>query len=161
MLIQHYTTFDDIRAALGVGSKELKDDTLTLDLYSSALMADLEDVSLAVPTTYTQALSSDPQSDAEIRFINAAKVFATYSVAKHLTVSLPVFSPVKIEDGKAAMTRANDPHRETVAAVNREFERWKSRLLAAYQSLVSESSVSVQRDYLSVISPAEDPVTGL
>lgn len=160
MLISHYTTFDDIRAALGTNVDELEDETLALGLYEDALVSDLEDVAMGIPAAYT-ALQSDPTpTDAESRFLRCARTFATYSVARHLTVSLPLFSPMRTEDGKAGMSRISDPYKETVAGIHREYDRWRNRLLQAYQEASSVSGTTFQRVYLTVVSPAEDPITG-
>jgi len=160
VLIENYTTFQGIRSILGVSSKELKDDTLSLDIYASGLESDLEDVDIAIPAAYVLALQSTPPSDIEARFIRAAQTFAAYAVARTLTVSLPLFSPVKIEDGKAAMTRASDPHREAVKAINAEYEKWKQRLLSAFLAVNSQTGTETPRRYFGIISPSEDPVTG-
>jgi hypothetical protein len=160
VLIENYTTFDGIRSILGVSAKELKDETLALDIYSTGLEADLEDVNIGVPAAYLAALQAEPATDEEARFVRIAQTFAAYAVARNLTVSLSVFSPVKIEDGKAAMTRISDPHRETVAAIHREYDLWKRRLLAAYEAVVSSSSTPITAVYFGTIEPAQDPITG-
>lgn len=159
MLIPDYTTYDDIRAALGVSSDELEDATLGLHLYEDALLADLEDVALAVPPTYivVKALASPDQH--QERFLQCARVFAVYSVAKQLTISLSLFSPVKVGDGKAEMGRVSDPHRETVRMVNQEFDKWRNRLIKAFEAMGSAASSNTPRVYFGIISPDFDPVT--
>jgi len=51
-MITDYTTYDDIRAALGVESEEISDATLGLTLYSSYLDGELEDIDFTLPTVY-------------------------------------------------------------------------------------------------------------
>jgi hypothetical protein len=156
-----YTTYADIRGALGISVKELADATLALRLYEDALHADLEDVALAVPTTFETVVDVAVPSAEQERFLQSTRLFAIYSVAKHLTVSLPLFSPVKVADGKAEMGRATDPHRETVKRVHQEYERWRNRLIKAFEALGEATAASTPRPYFAIITPTPDPVTGV
>lgn len=58
MLITDYTTYDDVRAVLGVSTDELEDTTLALETYASALLLDLEDVDVALPAAYSALLGT-------------------------------------------------------------------------------------------------------
>lgn len=59
MLID-YTTYDQIRAALGVDDEDLPDSVVSLPLYESILTQEFEDIDLDIETTYatTEALET-------------------------------------------------------------------------------------------------------
>jgi len=164
MLVSNYTSPSDIRAALGISEDELDDATVELRLYEDRLVSDLEDISPDLDPTYslTVVKVEADMTDAELRFLRYARLFATYSVARALTVSLPMFSPKSIEDGKAKMDRFMDPYRDTIKLVNSEFEKWKERLAAAFIALGISSGAEVKapRRYFGIINPASNPITG-
>lgn len=162
MSLINYTSYDDIRAALGVSDEELEDDTLGLTLYEDHLKAELDDISYGLDPFHA-TLEAVPETDldpAQKRFMMAARLFATYATARTLTVTLPVFAPKTIEDGKARMERHADPYKATIQAINSEYERWRNRLKDAFLALGETSAVNTRRTYLSVVSPASDPITG-
>jgi hypothetical protein len=49
-MLTEYTTYEDVRAALGVSSEEIDDATLGLDTFLTLLEEDLRAVNSAVPT---------------------------------------------------------------------------------------------------------------
>lgn len=160
MSLVNYTDYDSIRAALGVSSDEIGDDILSLPLYEDYLASDLEDVHIDLDSKHTLTAAIAVPSDEEKRFLRYSRLFATYSVARALTSTLPMFSPKSIEDGKAKMDRYNDPYKATITAVLGEFERWKSSLLTAYLALGASATASVTRSYMSTATPGSDPITG-
>jgi hypothetical protein len=158
-VLNQYTTFEDVRAALGVSDNELEDTVLTLKLYEDHLMSDLDDISVNLRSTFV-SFSNDPApTDAMSRLLQYARLFATYSVAKALTNTLPLFAPRAIEDGKARFQRFESPYKDTIKSVEREYERWRNRLLAAFTAL-GETDTRTARSYMTVVSPIYDPVTG-
>lgn len=156
----NYTSYDSIRAALGVSSDEIRDEVLSLPIYDDHLSSDLEDINVGVDAMHTTVASLGSPSEDQIRFLRYARLFATYSVAKALTNTLPMFGPKSVEDGKAKVDRFNDPYKATIKAVLGDFERWRSKLLAAYLALGESATSSTPRTYMSVVSPSSDPVTG-
>lgn len=160
MALINYTDYDSIRAALGVSDEELEDDTLGLQLYEDHLKADLEDISYDLDPLHATLEGTATLTAPQERFMMASRLFATYSTAKSLTVTLPMFGPKAIEDGKARMERFTDPYKATIIAINSEYERWRNRLKAAFETLGETSTSNTPRPYLLVVSPASDPVTG-
>lgn len=155
--ITDYTTYDDIRAALGVSAKDLKDDTLALAIYSSYLEIDLEDVNPTLPTTYATIQNKTPPLTAEeVRILSTVQFFATYSVAKHLSVSLPIFAPKQIADGKASLQRFDNPYKDMIAGVNQMYDAAKNRVIAALGSATTKTPLV----YFSTVAPDTDFVTG-
>lgn len=161
MALTDFTSFDDIRAALGVSSEEIEDTTLSLPLYEYNLKSELEEVGITLITDF-QALVGDPLTDTEQRLRETVMVFSTYAVAVQLCTSLPLFSPKEISDGKAHITRyAQDPYKATIEAVKAAYERAKMRLVAAYAALnVTTAPATVFRSYVTVVASSTDPVTG-
>lgn len=163
MALADFTSHDEIRAALGVSEEELEDATLSLPLYEFSLTAAFEEVSLTLVTSF-KALPAVPSTwtAEQVRFNSAVRMFATYAVARHLTISLPLFSPKEISDGKAHTTRyAVDPYKATIKAILGEYETTKARLTSALAALTSSTtSVAPTRPWMLAVRPAVDPVTG-
>lgn len=162
MLLTDYTSFDEVRAALGVEVEELDDSTLELTLYADVLQVELEEVDIGLPATYDAVQAQSSQSEEDLRFLQAAHLFATYAVAKHLGTTLPLFSPEQVTDGKSAMRRSQDtPYQKVIDAVGREYARFRGRLEQAYGVINSSTAAPrVAKTYFGVVTPASDPITG-
>lgn len=160
MSLIDYTSYDAVRAALGVTDEELEDDTLSLQLYEDHLKSDLDDISYDLDGVHVTLLATPVLTAAEERFMMASRLFATYSVAKTLTVTLPMFGPRSVEDGKAKVERFQDPYKATITAVNNEYEKWYNRLKDAFGDLGQATTVRTARVYAAVVTPASDPILG-
>lgn len=163
MLITDYTSYDEVRAALGVSVDELDDTQLDLPLYVNGLEIDLEDIHVNLPTTYQTVLTQSIQSEDEQRFLKAAKMFATYAVARQLSNTLPLFSPEQITDGKAAVKRfqQDSPFKAVTEAVGREYARAKIRLEQLFAIVGTGASTTMTaKTYFAVSSPSSDPILG-
>lgn len=160
MSLLNYTTYDDIRAALGVSDEELGDDVLSLQLYEDSLRFELDDVHPDLAALHTTLESTPVLTLAQERFMAACRGFSTYVVARALTSTLPMFGPKSIEDGKARMERFADPYKATIEAVNKSYATWKARLEAAYGTLMSTSRSTVFMSYAVSATPTYNPITG-
>ncbi len=158
MLID-YTTYDQIRAALGVDDEDLPDSVVSLPLYESILTQEFEDIDLDIETTYATTEALETPTAQETRFLTACDLFATYAVAKHLSAALPLFAAHQVTDGKAQINRFTDPYKDVVAQVLSQYERAKSRLIAAL-SAIGTTNTSTAKAYFAIIPPSVDPVTG-
>lgn len=163
MALSEFTTFGDVRAALGVTSDELEDATLSLRLYDFSLRADLDSISAQlIPTFRSIAEEVEPTED-EIRLHEMVQLFATYSVARHLTSSLPMFSFKEVTDGKASDVRSSESYKATIERVEGLYEAYRTQVVSRLSTVVtgtSATSALVLRSYLSIGSPTRDPVTG-
>jgi hypothetical protein len=159
-MITPYTSHDEVRAALGVTSDDLDDTTLDLPIYGNHLLMELEDVSLTLVSAYEAAYAAEPQSDLQVRLVAAVNMFATYSVAKHLSNSIPLFVAKQETDSKAGGTRFDTGYRETIASVAREYSRLRTYLETTLAAVGSSTSTSVRRNFFSVASPTSDPIAG-
>lgn len=163
MALVDFTTFDDIRAVLGVSVDEIEDATLSLAVYEYNLMVELEEIDESLASDFATAAqkSKATRTANEEKFVQATALFSTYAVARQLTAALPLFSPKEISDGKASMTRyAQNPYLDTIKAVEKGYERYRARLVTVYGTLNSTEVSSTPLPYMSVASPSIDPVTG-
>lgn len=161
MALVDFTTYDDIRAALGVESDELKDDTLALQTFENGLEMELMEVAATLASDYLTAYGKDAadRTSAEQTFIKAANLFATYAVAKQCLAGLPMFAPKTQGDSKSELTRfAQNPFQTTIARVEASFEKYRGYLVAAYGVVTTPVTVK-RRTYFRVSSPTSDPVT--
>jgi hypothetical protein len=162
MALTDYTTCNDIRAALGVSDEELGDDTLSLELYEYNLMQDLMDVGDTLGDDYLVVADLTVKTPQAVKFYQATRLFSTYAVARQLLGSLPLFSPKEVSDGKATMSRfSQNPYQDTIKTVKEQYDKFKTRLEAAYSTFkVSDAPVMTVRTLMAIATPANDPVTG-
>lgn len=164
MPLLDYTTYDDIRAVLGVSTDELEDATLALGVYSTNLTVEFEDVDPEIVSEYgvvAAIVSPAVRTAAQTKFYESTRLFATYAVAKQLGSGLPLFSPKDITDGKASQSRfADSPYRETLKKIDAYYGKMRTRLEEAYAGLSASTATTVVRNLFSVSRPSSDPVTG-
>jgi len=163
MAVTDYTTYEDVRALLGVSSTELPDDVLSLQVYDIGLTGELYDISPTCASSYVTVSNKQPsaRTTAEQWFYDSVRIFAAYAVAKQLTSSLPMFGPKDISDGKATVSRfADSPYRAVVTAIAKAYDQMRARLDKALASMNSTSVTATPRTFFSVVSPSIDPVTG-
>lgn len=159
-----YTSYDDIRAVLGVSEDEIEDTTLSLSLYEFGLAAEIREVALTLDSdlVIVSAIEADDRTTEEANLYESAYLFSTLSVAKQLLTSLPLFSPKEITDGKASMSRyAANPYEATMKRVESDYLRYKNALTTAYASykLTTASARSVLV-YMGISTPSTNPITG-
>ncbi len=162
MALIDFTSYDDIRAALGVSSEEIEDTTLSLPLYELNLAAELEGVGETLVDLF-KALPPDllSWSPAERRLDRWTRLFATYSVARQLLGALPLFAPKEISDGKATEVRfALDPYKATTKTVLEQWAAARTKLAETLAEATSTSTVAAPRQFLMAVSPTYDPVLG-
>lgn len=154
-----YTTYNDIRAALGVSDEELEDATLGLNLYADSLQSELEDVDSTLPSTFATVSALPSQTDAQSRFLRETRLFATYCVARQLTTSLPLFAAKSVTDGKAA-TQRFDGFDKTIASIEAQYNNARAKLASALVSIGTTISAASTVTFLGVSTPSTDRVTG-
>ena len=162
-MLTDYTTYDDVRSALGVSSDELEDVTLALESWDNHLRFELEDISLALPASYAAVvlIPQASRTDEQERLYRATRLFSTLAVARAMTASLPLFGPKDISDGKATVSRfADAPYKAVTSRIEKQFEQAKGRLESAWAAISATAATAVARPYLGVSRPSTDPVTG-
>lgn len=163
MSVLDYTTYAEIRAALGVSATELPDTVLAVPMYATLLDLDLESVSAngGIPALYATVAADTSRTAQEQRFYDLTRLFASYSLAKNLLSSLPLFSVQSLTDGRAEFHRQADVIADIVAGVNGIYNAVRTKLSAAYLVLVPGIGGYVRPT--AIITAAEglavDPVT--
>ena len=163
MALLDYTTYEDVRALIGVSSDELEDATLGLEVYETYLISEFEEIGENLVSDFeTVAMVSEAtRTTQQKRFYRMTRLFASYATAKQLTASLPMFGPKDISDGKATVSRfAASPYKDVVKGIAQEYDRIKGLLSDAYLALTSASSTTTVRSYLGSTGLSVDPVTG-
>jgi hypothetical protein len=156
-----FTSYDEIRAVLGVSNKEIEDETLGLPLYVLNLQFDLSDVSATLESTYLALVAQPSRTDAEQRVVNVTSVFSAYATAKTLLAGAPLFAPKTITDGKAEHERITDPFETLRQDVQVGFLSLKTRLKSALEAVGVVVSSTTSRTYFSSAGLATDPVTNI
>jgi hypothetical protein len=159
-VITTYTTYDDVRAALGVSSDDLEDSTLALAIYDNYLTMELEEVNINLPATFITTADIDTPTAAQSRFLNAASMFATFALAKQLTTTLPLFAAKQETDSKASGTRFDNAYKDTIVSVGKEYSRVRNYLIQSLDTLNSSTTAKTPRTFFGVISPSSDPIAG-
>lgn len=158
-----YTSYEEVRAVLGVAIDEIDDATLGLGVYSLNLLAELEEIADALPEDFAvvDQLDGAARTENQRKFWNASRLFAPYAVGKQLATSLPLFSPKSITDGKSGFTRFSDsPFKTGIESCLKQYSANRQRLVEAYAAFKNTSSTLSARPYLTISSPTTNPVTG-
>lgn len=163
MTLLDYTTYEDVRATLGVSDDELENETLALEVYSNHLGEELYDVSKTLDTLYRdiKAKAEGARTSQEERVYKLVRAFSTYAVARQVGTALPMLAPKSLSDGKATMSRfSSDPYKKVLENIREQYDIARGRLLTAVDDLSSLSRVTVARTLFSRSGSGYNPVTG-
>lgn len=160
MPVTLYTTYDEIRAVLGLDSEELTDTELSLEMFENGLSLAISDIKL--PESYTdsldvvfEALPDTNRTVEQQRLYDLTRLFATYQVAYDVAVSLPGRMMKSISDGKSVRTRFS-PESVYQSIV----KRIQEKLAMAKVALQNIGSATVTGfDYFYAVPPGVDRVT--
>ena len=155
-----YTSYDEIRAVLGVSDEELEDTTLALPIYAQKLGFELEDISVNLETVYETARAAATPSTLQTKLLNAVQVFAAYAIAKHLLGSASLFAPRRVGDGRAETERVTDPFETLRDDVEAAYLSLKQRVSAALVGLGEQVGAATSRTYTAAAGLPADNVTG-
>lgn len=164
MTILDYTTYDEIRATLGVSATELADTVLSQTQYAVVAVTELEDVNTGIPDLYTtiSAISSGSRTVAQQRFYDYSRLFVTYAIARNLLTSLPLFSVARLTDGRAEFERQRDIFEDVRLGVESMFNIWRLKLTAANKVIATSDPLYTTAVFAYTASTGlgTDPVTG-
>lgn len=156
-MLTEYTSYNAVRAVLGVSSDEIDDGVLELPMYEVLLSEDVLELQTNMLADYTTAkLLVTPESK---RFVRLFQTYASYQVAYTLLGSVPLFAPKDINDSKTAISRVADPFKNLEASIGNTLGYIRGRLLSAYLAYSPTTSVqvAVPRRLLSSVG-GYDPV---
>lgn len=160
-MITTYTTYDEVRATLGVSNEEIEDTTLALPIWSTNLDFSLDEFSTALVSTYEAiaAKAENTRTAVEKKIYAGTRLFATYTVADDLLKSLPMFSFKRLTDGKAEAERF-DAWKDTKSGVQAGLSAIKLRLQLALSG-TSGYTAPLRNTFrfTSATGLATDPVT--
>lgn len=164
MALIDFTSYQEVRAALGVNTSELKDAIIALPLYAYQLASELEDVHPDIPAAYA-AIGQIPELNrtrVQSRFYELVRMFSTYAAAKHFTLTLPLFSVKRIKDSDAESERNVDYYMTLREDIEGMLVSLRFRLGVAFGVVQPEAVPVARLDHtVLVLSPlAIDPVTG-
>jgi hypothetical protein len=166
MALTDYAENDEVRAALGVNSKELSDTVLALPVYLMGLTRELNKISTSLPAAFStvNGIAVDQRTAIQEALYEATRLFSVYAVARQVGVSLASFMPKDITDGKAALGRfAGTPWEDTMADVERMYTDARDGLVATYAAYTNAdvpTSVSSPPTTFIASKRSSDPVTG-
>lgn len=169
MALTTYTTYDTVRALLGVSPKELEDATLALAVWEQQFLLEMLDVDGGQGNVKAQyaiiaALAANARSTDQQQLFDLVNMIAGYSVAKQILTGAPLAFVQQLTDGRAAFHRFEgasfDKVREGVVATLTQLLR---RLRAVLTKLVPTATVTAvpQRTYITSTGLGVDPITGV
>lgn len=161
MSITTYTTYNEIRAVLGVSDADIEDSTLALAIYSNLLNSDLESINSNFISLHQTIAGEASQTDAQQRFLRNTSSFATFSVAKSLLAAMPMFAVEKMSDSKATGERFDEAQKDTAKRIEAMYDSSRAALIASVGEVGSSATTTRTFSLFAVSSPATDPVTGV
>ena len=170
MALTDYTSYAEVRAVLGVSATELPDSVLAQPQWDSLLTLDLEDVSTNLPAKYAYMVEmyaevfaepADGLLKNERRFYELTRLYASYSTARTLLTSLPLFAVKDLTDGRASFSRGIGDFAEVRDAVLGMCTTLKSKLSIAYLKIDSTATLYTSNTQSFTVSTgiAISPIT--
>ena len=163
MALTDYTSFDEVRSALGVDSDELQDTTLSLPRFETELGIALELVSVTLQSDFIliSAIDVGTRTALEKSVYDRTRLFSAFSVASSCLSGLPLFTMKGESDNKADYTRfSGNLHEQVSENVMGALDSYRAALLRAYQTYKDGGQTVVSRPYFIAVSPTYDPVIG-
>lgn len=170
-MLTSYTSYDQIRAVLGVSPKEITDGVLGQPLYESALVEALDELTdpegtVTINYATVSAKPVDSRTSAETKFFNLVQMYAAYFVGLDALSSGPFSIPNTITDGKASVVRFEqrgvDPFAQLKLDIMGALTSTSTRLLKALGNIDGSFSAPepVAKLTALIANGAFDPVAG-
>lgn len=162
MALTDYTTYDEVRAVLGVAEEELEDEVLALPLYATELEESIYALAPGLPAAYVAIKAEPLPTPDQARFLRLMSVWASYTVGVHLLGALSMFAPKTIESDKDKQERVQDPYLWLRGQLPAAAGTYASRILALYLILFPGAPVPIATAQINVVNAglATDPITG-
>lgn len=162
MTLTDFTTYDEIRAVLGVSDEEIENATLALPMYANELELVLSDIDETAITEYETiaAIAEGSRTTVQQRYYNVVRLFSSFVIAKTLLSSLPMFGFKSVGDGKADTERF-DKWEDVKAGVETGYTNMLARLKSLLQQLDPGFApvAPVVRNFITSVGITSDPVT--
>lgn len=162
-ILTDYTTYDTVRAVLGVAEEELEDATLGLPMYLQQLQMSMEGIHTEVIPQYAAIRALDPASRTSVqqRFFDVVQVYSAYAISMTLLSSARLFAPQSVTDGRAQQQRFADPFDRLRDDVRGTLTDLKRRLESALEALGFSVDARSTKAYFSTAPLVSDPVTNI
>lgn len=163
MPFSDYTAPDTVRSVLGISAEEVEDTSIDNPVYLTGLLESLYDVHPSLADDYLATRSVASRSTDQNRFLLLVQTYCSYTVALQMIPSLPMSAPKEVKDGKAAITRIDNPYANLRVNVATSMSYFKDRLLLAYKLLFPARLLPTKAVRVNIISVPVgfDPVTGV
>lgn len=164
-VLTDFTTYDVIRAILGVSEPEIEDTVLAQDNYLQAVFFGLEELNETVVTLFDTitAIDANTRTARQKQYLKLVGMVAAYLVAKVIANgSIDLFAPQRITDGKAVQERTADPFKALREDIAAGLTLWTTRLGNVLNILDPAQTIAAvpTRTFIGSASLATDPVTG-
>lgn len=162
MNLTDYTSYDEIRAVLGVSDEEISNTELALPIRLTELEFKLQDVSSVLISTYTtvKAIAEGSRTADQQKFFRLVQFYSAYAVGEELLISQPMFGFKRVTDGKAEAERF-DKWEDVKLGVVKGASVAKKRLKLALGALnVGYVTPTIVTTIGIVSTGMADPVTG-
>ncbi len=162
-MLTNYTSFDSVRAVIGISSRIFPDTSLSNEIYVLDLRLRLtaagQSVLLTANLDRDYLLLTGVLPPVAQNFHNAVRLFSAHAVAFKALTALPEMSPTHINVNKAASLK-----KEKVAVeglVIRDYMTYRRLLIVAYAAFLNLSVPLEFQPNIGVASTLDfDPVTG-
>lgn len=170
-ITDYILTYDDVRALLGVSKKELKDETIGLQVYALQLEGGLDGLHSSILTMYSDLqekkrlneedpVANPPLTKTEKKMLGTTQVYSTYSVAVMLVKSLPIFGVKRVTDGKAEMERMPTAFDNLQQELEGLLGTLEDELLGILEDLGETVTPVANTYFIGTAELGVDPVTG-
>lgn len=164
MQLTSFTTYNDIRAILGLTAEELPDADLELETYLFDLERGLSEVGDNLLTDYEASLTAytaNTSTAQQSALYKATRLYSAIHVSLKIAYSLPMRAEKSVTDGKAAVFRFSDtPVEQMIEGLRGLAATASTNLKSKYASFLGATSVNTLPSFMAVVSPSTDPVTG-
>lgn len=164
MNLTDYTTYDEVRAVIGVSDEELSNADLALPLWSTILQTKLSETSDVLLDTYADvsAIAEVSRTVNQQKFYLLARLYSAYAVGEELLATQSMFGFKRVTDGKAETERF-DKWEDVKVGVIKGASVAKKRLMLALGLLGVGYSAPAATVLVPILSAgiASDPVTGV
>jgi hypothetical protein len=160
-MLTDYTTYDEVRAVLGLSTKDLEDATLSLSIYERNLTMELAEADPNVKSQYLAItlIPENTRTAAQQTFFEVTQVFAAYSVSRQLLTSLPYFALQRVTDGRAEGEREHDAFKDTKDSINATYNILATRLKTYFAALGNNLVARESAVHSVGVGISYDPVT--
>lgn len=156
--ITDYTSYAEVRSTVGMSTDTLPDSILELEIYANTLELAFDSLTIAETSLNpikTVFLTLDPNTDSTA--YSLTRLFATYTVALEVAVSLSMRAPKTLSDSKVTLGRFSPEAtwQDVIEAIKAKLGQIKDDLEDIGSTVEDETT-----QLFNVVKPDYDPVTG-